>query len=115
MNEKERRRHLRAALNRPGVLRVGKGPEVSTQVIEVSEGGLRCSFSQVVALGTAAELRFTVPVAIGKECLVVGRVQHYHRENDSFVLGIEFTRVTAEVAGTLREFVRQTEIREQQK
>lgn len=115
MNEKEKRRHQRVALNRPGTIRLTNGPEVNTQVTEISESGLKCVFSQTVALGSAAELRFVLPVAIGKECLVVGRVQHHHRYNESFLLGIEFTRVTADVVEAVRAFVRQRlDVRETQ-
>ena len=117
MNEKDRRRYQRVALNCPGVIRLTKDPEeVTTQITEISEGGLKCVFSQPVALGAAAELRFTLPVSIGKECLVVGRVQHHHQHNESYLLGIEFTRASAEVARAIREFIRQTlETSERQK
>jgi len=108
VNGKEKRRYPRVAPNLPGVVQIGKGPHVNTRVTEISEGGLKCVFPESVSLGVAAELRFTLPVAIGKECLVVGRVQHYHQDNESYQLGIEFTRVSADVVEAIREFVRQT-------
>ena len=107
MRETERRRYQRVALNIPGVIQFSKGPEENTQISEISEGGLKCFYHQSVSLGVSAELRFVLPVAAGKPCVVAGRVQHHHRDEDFFQLGIEFTRVSADVVATIREFVRQ--------
>ena len=110
VNEQERRRYLRVSLNCQGIIRLANGPEAQTQVIDISEGGLRCVSSQPVALGTSAELRFTLPVAIGKACVVVGRVQHHHRHDQSYALGIEFTRTTADVIMAIRAFIKQSTV-----
>lgn len=107
MRETERRRYSRVALNIPGVIQFSKGPEETTQITEISEGGLKCIYHQSVSLGVSAELRFVLPVAAGKACVVAGRVQHHHRDDDYYQLGIEFTRVSADVIGVIREFVRQ--------
>ncbi len=108
MNDREKRRYQRIALNLPGVIQFAKGPEVRTQVTEISEGGLKCIFPQSIPLGASAELRFNLPVAIGKDCLVVGRVQHHHRINESYQLGIEFTRLSTDVVEAIRAFIWQT-------
>lgn len=107
VRETERRRYSRVALNIPGVIQFSKGPEETTQITEISEGGLKCIYHQSVSLGVSAELRFVLPVAAGKACVVAGRVQHHHRDDDYYQLGIEFTRVSADVIGVIREFVRQ--------
>jgi c-di-GMP-binding flagellar brake protein YcgR len=109
VNDKDRRLHQRVPLNCSGVIQVGKAPEAATYIIDISEGGLRCLFQQSVPLGSAAELRFVLPVATGMECVVAGRVQHHHRINESYQLGIELTRASEEVRHAIREFVRQTQ------
>lgn len=108
MTKTERRRHQRVALNVPGTIQFSKGPENSTYIVDICENGLSCIFSQPVPLGAAAELRFVLPVAAGMPCIVAGRVQHHHRRNDSYSLGVEFTRADAEVVHAIREFVRQS-------
>lgn len=105
MNEKEKRRHLRVVLNCAGVIRLAHGPETATHITEISEGGVRCLFPQSVPLGAAAELRFVLPLATRKECLVVGRVQHHHQDGESHVLGVELGRTAADVAEAIRTFV----------
>lgn len=107
MSEIERRRYSRVALNIPGVIQFSKGPEESTQITEISEGGLKCIYHQSVSLGVSAELRFVLPVAAGKACTVAGRVQHHHRDEDFYQLGIEFTRVSADAIAAIREYIRQ--------
>jgi hypothetical protein len=105
VKEQERRRHLRVPLNAPGVIRLANGAETNTDVMEISEGGLRCLFPQAVPLGAAAELRFTLPLATRKDCVVFGRVQHHHQAGESYVLGIEYSRATADVMAAIRTFI----------
>jgi len=96
---------MRVVLDRPGVIRLANGPETNTQLTEISEGGLRCGYAETVALGASVELRFTLPLATPKDCLVFGRVQHRHQEGNTYILGIEFNRTAGDVLGAIRTFV----------
>jgi c-di-GMP-binding flagellar brake protein YcgR len=106
VSEKERRRYERIPLDLPGVIRIARGPELNTQLTEISEGGAQCSCPHVVSLGVKVELRFVLSLAIAKECLLSGRVQHYHKHNEVYALGIEFIGVTPDIAEAIRAFVR---------
>jgi hypothetical protein len=105
MNEQEKRRHQRFAFNSTGTIKLAQGPETEAHFTEISEGGVRCLFPQAIPLGKTVDLRFTLQLATAKECIASGRVQHYHQEGRSYLLGIEFTRKSLDFATAIDTFI----------
>jgi hypothetical protein len=106
MSQTEKRRSPRAPVNRPGRLRVEDGPESNAQVIEVSEIGATVYFSKAIATGTAVELKFHLNIGMKTECLAYGTVRHYYVQNESHVVGLEFTHFDPHTLDTIRIFIR---------
>lgn len=100
------RKQPRLAVNRPGRIRVGSGPEEKTQLIDISETGAMLFYSQPLKLGTAIELRFTLGAGARSECLAYGEVRHYSVRATSHVVGVQFTHFMPETVETIREFIK---------
>lgn len=106
MSEKDKRRHPRAQVNRPGRIRVAGGPETNMQLIDVSEAGAAFFYSMRLLSGTVVELQFYLTIGERKALFVVqGQVRHYFVRGESHVIGIEFVKFITGAATTIREFV----------
>ena len=110
VGEQENRRYPRALINRPGQVRVAAGPETNAQLIDVAEGGATLFCETPIDLGAEVELKFSLYTRKQAACLVAGEVRHYFFNGKSHVIGVQFTRIDAETAQAIREFVRQTKV-----
>lgn len=105
MNDKQKRLHPRAQVNRPGRIRIGNGPESNTQLIDISETGAALFYSKPVPVGTDVELRFYLNTGVKIACTTYGKVRHYSAVGESHVLGMEFTHFEPETVDAIRQYI----------
>ncbi|MBI3897995.1 MAG: PilZ domain-containing protein [Gammaproteobacteria bacterium] len=110
MDPKEKRRHPRLSINRPGRLQIGDGPPSLVQIANISEAGAALFYSATLALDTPVQLNFHLNLGAGKVLLEIrGRVRHSHLKGHSHMLGVEFVDTPPDTLQTLRQYIEQNQ------
>jgi len=104
---KDRRRHLRAWMNRPGRIRIGGGPQSYTQVVDLSPQGAAMYCNSPLKPGTNVEVQFHLNLNPERVDLKMrGRVDHSYARGDSHLVRILFVDPTLQAIDAIVEFLK---------
>ncbi len=102
----ENRNAARVNLNRPVLIRLSSGETVKAHLVNLSCQGLAFEYPASAETGAAFEILFQLA---GKKGVLniqaEGVTMHIHVKSESFVIGIEFTKIAEEHVDIIEAFV----------
>jgi len=96
----------RVNLDRPMLIRLSSGDTVKARLVNLSCGGLAFEYPTTAERGITLTIMFQIsseagPINIQAE----GTVKHTHVKQESYVTGMQFTKISEEDVDVIEEFV----------
>jgi len=104
--EPENRSTARVTLNRPMLIRLSSGETIKVRLINLSSSGLAFEYPASAELGATFKILFQLESKKGVVNIQAEAVAtHSHVKSESFVIGVEFTKISEEHADIIETFV----------